>query len=274
MKRENIISKKAITFLYPEDISFISWNHFVYSSSIARIGMENSTSFISMVNVSHPSPYFDFSGVSKLPYTISIAGATFMINMVQICVFFSMKKRSFSNVLFLSLAISDFMFAVFQVPLFTINQIYWTWPLGTVMCYVNILYFGVNFSSSNYLLMILAIHRLLQIVQPFRGHEKVTKKKIAVLFMPLAFNLGGNCIMLIHQISNGKFNYTNCSLQVETYFVVLQLLVFSGTPITITLLINLFNIGLLFKMNSHSSRIMALNALQKSTRINRIQILN
>ena len=85
--------------------------------------------------------------------------------------------------LFLSLAISDLMSSAFQVPLLTINQINVEWPLGTVMCYVHILYFGVKFGCDNYFLMMLAIHRFLQITKPYRHHERITKKKIAILIL-------------------------------------------------------------------------------------------
>ena len=215
--------------------------------------MENSTVINYLDNTTRPSVYSDQSALAKLPYNISIGVATFLLNAVQIYVFVLMKKKSFSNVLFLSLAISDLLFAAVEMPLFNTNQIFAVWPLGTVMCYFNIIYFGLNFCCSNYYLMILSINRLLQIIQPYRDHEKVTKKKIALLFSPVICLLSLNIIILVVQITTGVFNSSNCSLSPSLFGFVIFILCYS-VSVTISLTVNIFNIALIFKQKSRFSR--------------------
>ena len=210
--------------------------------------MSKNTSFLpENVTNSDPVNHFDRFGFAKMPYTGSIALLGFLLNSIQVYVFVSMKKLSFSNVLFLSIAISDAMFSAVVVPLATVNTTFPAWPLGAFMCYLNIIYLGVNFFCTNYWVMMLSLNRCLHIVRPYQDHEVVSAKKLAILFAPILAILAYNVVTLSVQLGFSTLDLPSCTMHLSLLSLISQIVLIYGSPIVLNILVNVVSMVLLYR---------------------------
>ena len=206
--------------------------------------MEN---HILAVQEDHAPELYDQNGMNRIPYIAVVAAATLILNSLQVYVFAKMKKRTFSNVLFLFIAISDAMFGAVSVPIFTVNQVFMVWPLGRFMCYVNIVLIGLNFSCSTYWILMLSFNRLLQITRPYTNHERTTKRKILIILLPLLAVTSYSLLNLIGHIWTRKFNHSHCSLEINKFQLLFQSVIMSSGPAACCVLVNVVNIILLYR---------------------------
>ena len=202
-------------------------------------------------NLSSNVEAFSQKQLNTIVYNCFMAIAIVLCNSLQAYVFASMKIKSFSNVLFMSIALSDALFGAVAVPLFTVKFVFSNWPLGLYMCYFNIVYIDLNFSISNYWLFMLSMHRFLSMVQPYGNHEKVTCCKIAILLTPLIVALVYISINLVVHVYVGDFNSVKCGLKLNKISYLIDIILY-GLPITFTILTNLANIIMLYKKSSRA----------------------
>ena len=145
-----------------------------------------------MANVSNSSTY-ELEQVfipGKFTIRIILAVPIGFLNLLASIVFATMKKKTFSNALFLSSTLSDMMVSLVQTPLEIISSCY---PLSPAMCFLTTFMTGYNFEVTNDTLLILTLHRFLLVVRPVKQTEKLTRIKYMVVFTPWIFQNDNWC---------------------------------------------------------------------------------
>jgi hypothetical protein len=129
---------------------------------------------------------------------MGLIGATFN-GYIIILVLFIIKNKSYSNFLFMGCAIADLSSNIISVPFLTIFTSVGYWPLGKTPCIIWVINdFSVE-SISVYSLLLIAIHRYMQIKMPTYETEKMTRKKYAIIATQwvLIYSFWGIAVLII-----------------------------------------------------------------------------
>ena len=197
-------------------------------------------------NVSVVIPVINSEFLRMIPLYLLINICIIVLNMIVLWGFYNSKK-TFSNCLFLSIALSDLLAGLLILPLTTISIVFFAWPLGSVMCYVKFLLAGTNFMISDMGLLFLTTHRFLQMIRPFSETEQLSKKKVALMTCPWILAYGFNIFSIIGHLFSKKFNFYFCQLATSPIFQFAQTLFFYCLPLTITIILNLISLFFLCK---------------------------
>lgn len=148
--------------------------------------------------------------VLHLTYLIPVKLAIGVVNILFngyliILVLFIIKRKSYSNILFMCGAFADFTTGVISIPFMTIFTTIGYWPLGKAPCLFWVINdFSVTTVSACCLLTI-AAHRYFQIISPIHTTEKMTRRKYlliaAIWIFPYSF-------WAISVLPNFKISYT------------------------------------------------------------------
>ena len=92
--------------------------------------------------------------IAQIVYGTATGLGIVLANVFVIYGFSSMKKKPYSNCLFLSIAISDLINGLTQSPFSTMTRVYVKWPFGEYACYAGVAISGVGYLVSNYMLLI------------------------------------------------------------------------------------------------------------------------
>lgn len=126
------------------------------------------------------------TGTTNLRYLIPIKVTLALVNVtfngyVIVLVLVVIKHKSYSNYLFASGALADLMIGLLSIPFMTVFTTVGYWPLGKTLCVFWIINdFSIG-SISIYSLLLIAIHRYLQIIIPLKETETMTATKYAVI---------------------------------------------------------------------------------------------
>lgn len=124
-------------------------------------------------------------------------------------ILFKLKKRTFSNFLFLSGAISDFMIGLMSIPFMTIFTSYGYWPIGEATCIFWVINdFSIG-SVSIYSLLLMSIHRYRELKWPHKENEIMNKEKYSIIILKwiLIYLFWGLSVILI---TRQNFVAENC----------------------------------------------------------------
>ncbi|CAF1013475.1 unnamed protein product [Brachionus calyciflorus] len=152
---------------------------------------------------------------------------------------FKLKHRSYSNFLFLSGAISDFMIGLLSIPFMTVFTSYGFWPLGEGLC----LFWVINDYSigtvSIYSLLLMSIHRFRQLKWPLKVNENMSKEKYALIFGKwiLIYLFWGLSVILV---TRSNFNPENCYFTSTFAYVISADSVGYFLPVIAVFLTNIF----------------------------------
>ena len=116
----------------------------------------------------------------------SLLVATVMITVANLFLLYLfvryIKDKSFSNMLFLSLIISDLIVGVLALPLDIVDMIQHSVYVNSVfLSLFGYIVVNAQSSVSIYILLVLTAHRLNLIKRPLKANEKLTKTKKAIL---------------------------------------------------------------------------------------------
>lgn len=125
-------------------------------------------------STSKTGPYFSITIIIEICLSIQV---TFS-NLLVLAVIFSIKKKTFSNIIFLLISLVDLFVGIISIPgdiLLLLDPDYW--PLSKIVC---IIYKTFDYSSSNLsliLLLIITVHRYKLLKDPHRHKEDMSKIK-------------------------------------------------------------------------------------------------
>ena len=191
--------------------------------------------------------------IAQIVYGTATGLGIVLANVFVIYGFSSMKKKPYSNCLFLSIAISDLINGLTQSPFSTMTRVYVKWPFGEYACYAGVAISGVGYLVSNYMLLILAYHRFSLITRPFRYNEKCSRKRELVLVLVWNGSFAYKIITALVHISLGRVDLDKCMIKYDGVYLLVQNFLMNITPTTAAVVINLLNICVLLKKGRSSS---------------------
>ena len=124
-------------------------------------------------------------------------------------ILFRLKRKTYSNFLFLSGTLSDFMIGLMSIPFMTIFTTFGFWPLGKATC----IFWVINDFSigtiSIYSLLLMSVHRFRQLKWPLVVTEAMNKEKYFILIGKWIgiYIFWGLSVILI---TRKDFNSRNC----------------------------------------------------------------
>ena len=146
-----------------------------------------------------------------LPFKILLSAVTALSNLViMIVIIFMIKRRTYSNLIFLSMATADFFAGIISLPFMIIYSTFGYWPLGKVLCIAWCINDWSTGSLTLSSLLMISAHRYFQIKSPLKTNESLTKWRcIRVLALwPLTFFCWMTSILWI-TMTNG-FDAESC----------------------------------------------------------------
>jgi hypothetical protein len=167
-----------------------------------------------------------------LPLKIIVILLTVFLNLfIIIIVLFKLKKKTYSNYLFLSITVSDFIVGCSSMSFMTIFTYYSYWPLGYYLCAFWVV---VDWSTSTVNLvsvLMLTIQRYCLIKYPFKTKEKMDGQKRALIFFSWLIPYSYWIISVILITYNPSFDYVNCYFTYTPTYVLVSDLIAFGLPI-------------------------------------------
>ena len=158
----------------------------------------------------------------------------------------NVKTIQFSNLVYVSNCVSDFMVATLMIP-FYIVELTTSHYFGSVVYVIGYTFdYGLS-NISIYNLVVITVHRYFQLRFPLKSHEKMTKVKYAILVSVWL------CVILFWLISNTILSLnTRDSRNTIEYpfgFVLFVDIVFYAIPLLLVLFLNIFTFVELKKRN-------------------------
>ena len=127
--------------------------------------------------------------VVGIEISLSIITVTLnLLNMILISISIR-KKKTYSNILFLLISFTDFIVGIISIP----GDVYltysgWTWTYSIIVC---VLYKTFDYANTNFslmLLLVITIHRWLQLKDPFKQKEEMNRRRWMLIASLLLFN--------------------------------------------------------------------------------------
>ena len=111
-----------------------------------------------------------------------------LLNVVLISIRTS-KQRTYSNIIFLLNTIADFIVGFISIPGdVIISYTNWNWTNNIIVC---VIYKTFDYANSNFslmLLLLITIHRLLQLKDPYKQNEEMNRLRWILIFMLFLLN--------------------------------------------------------------------------------------
>ena len=108
-------------------------------------------------------------------------------SLIIIIIFFILKTKTFSNILFASNAICDFMVGLISTPFMIVFTYYGYWPLGKETCVFWVINDYSTGTISIYSYLSIALHRYFQIISPYKANENMNRSRLLKILAIWAF---------------------------------------------------------------------------------------
>ena len=193
-------------------------------------------------------------GLRLVPIKATIGFLAVLLNGVVLFVFVRL-KRTFSNLLFISLSLSDLLIGLVFMPLYIANTTLYYWPFGDTADLVSLatclLYLVIEVGQwlpSVLTVLVLAAHRCQQLYSPTRASETVTRTKVLILVSVWTLPYLVNATRFIVFYNQGYVNVSICMAQIPIVQFVVYSALASILPVLASLFFNLANVvGLIRK---------------------------
>ena len=170
---------------------------------------------------------------------ICLSIMTIILNLLNI-VLISMSlsgKRTYSNIIFLLNTITDLIVGLISIPGdIVLGYMDWSWTYGAIVC---VFYKTFDFANSNFslmLLLVITIHRFLQLKDPFKQKEQMNRRRWLLIFMLFILNYGV-WFAIWYIYFNKEENANVCYLKTfEIYFFAFNCVSTIGTFILIIIM--------------------------------------
>ena len=211
---------------------------------------ENQQSVLTITNEQFNKTIFsqdNMKNILFLSLKLSLALITTLLNAFIIFTFlFIFKKKTFSDLIFVSIAVSDFLIGSVTMSSQALVDYLSKWPFDKATCITSIFVQYALPDTTVLSLLILTIHRYFQLYAPFAVSEKINNENILVLFLSWTFSFALWFISIFYLISNGQWCATNCTLEPSVQFILVKVIVFGLIPLSFIIVLNFL---LLYKLN-------------------------
>ena len=183
-----------------------------------------------------------------LPFKILLSVVTTLLNLViMIVIIFIIKRKTYSNMIFLSMATADFIVGIVSLPFMIIYSTFGYWPLGYAFCVAWCINDWTSGTVTLYSMLMISAHRYFQIKAPLKTNEDLTKWRCIriIALWPLAL-----CCWLTSILSitlTNDFDPASCYFTYTFAFVLSSDLFVFIIPVC---LIVAFNILIYFSLKS------------------------
>ena len=135
--------------------------------------MNNSTEYSATTD--SPASGFTLTLYLLLPIKICLCILTALLNScIVVIIIFMIKRRTYSNFIFLSMAIADSIVGFSSLPFMTIYTTFGYWPLGYSACAFWIINDWTSCTISLCNLFLISVHRYIQIKWPTSSNETLS----------------------------------------------------------------------------------------------------
>nr|QVK45746.1 G protein-coupled receptor [Proales similis] len=157
------------------------------------------------------------------------------------------KKWQFTNSIFLSIALSDFSVGILTMTSQKILDTLEKWPFDERSCLISI-YMQYAIPDTTILaLLVLTVHRFLQIRSPFRLQERMSFANWIKLLAPWLLCASFWLVSICWMVHNSQVSYDECNIHPTFCFKQTKVLVFGLIPIVIIIFLNSWSIFSLSK---------------------------
>ena len=184
--------------------------------------------------------------ILKIAYFSLVAILTILINSLAVFIFSRLKHKTYTNILYLTIAVSDLLSGLVQVPIILLSQLNSDWNYGNIVCYVKLSVAGTTFCISIYMLLVLAIERCVQIIKPSKISDKVSARKVFVIILVWVVGISLKLFRFIGHYLTHNIDTSVCRITLSFTYVLVDSVATELVPTTLTVLVNLANIGLIF----------------------------
>ena len=216
-----------------------------------------------MLSATNQTSYFQEASWADIGVRAAQAFVISLSNAFILLVFYRIKKVTFSNLLFISLSISDLIAGFLALPLAIVSTKFEIWPLGDFMCVVYQILKFAQMRVSNQTVVVLSIHRFFQLFKPFQAEERLDWKKKTAMASCWIFPFTVVVIMITCLYYTNNFKLNGCLLTTPPVFLGAYLILIDVIPSLIAVLVNIYNIyGLYTKFygSAHSNQISTLKS--------------
>ena len=181
---------------------------------------------------------FYWRGMQYYPFKATACFLIVSLNLIVFATFASMRRKTFSNVLFISIGLSNMLIGFTYLPYnMTINVLYY-WPLGDFACILFQIMSMAQWLPSAYSILLLSIHRFMFLTWQSSTDEKMNKKKLALVIMCWLVPYLINTLRYILLIVNRQVDTLTCSPAINPLNTGIYMLVCVILPNCVSLLAN------------------------------------
>ena len=167
-------------------------------------------------------------------------------SIVTIIILFYMNKQQFSNIIFLLISLVDLTVGLVSLPgniILAYNQY---WNFGQFLC---IAYKSIDYTSSIlslFLLLMITIHRFLQLKYPFKRKEEMNRWRWTIVSIVCVLNYLNLIIICKVYFDNEDDKYT-CHFKTFKLYLFLYFYLSMAIPLVLILVVNALMIRLFIK---------------------------
>lgn len=172
---------------------------------------------------------------------------TTCLNAVLLLVFiFLIKQKSYSNLLFLSIAISDFLIGSVAMSTQALIEFYSHWPYGALSCLFSLFIQYALPDTTILALVFLTIQRFLQIKSPIKQTEEINMQNFFKLFLLWFLTLTFWMISLLAFFLNNQFDQDLCTIRPSLVFILVKEVLLGILPLVLISILNFKSIHFLY----------------------------
>lgn len=180
---------------------------------------------------------------------IAIISLTAILNGMLIFIYtISIKKRTFSDLIYLSIGLSDFIIGFMSMSTQSIlDQFDDEWPFDKFTCFISI-YLQYAIPDTTILaLLVLALHIYVQLTSRSKVIESFNCKNLIKLICPWLVATLFWTVSIFIFILNNSYSIKRCNIEPNFIFKLIKVCVFGYLPLFLIILINFLSIKQLNK---------------------------
>lgn len=197
---------------------------------------------------------------------IFIIFLTAVLNSVIIYIFkFQIKRHTFSDYIYLSIGLSDFIIGVLSMSTQSILDQYEEWPFDKSTCFVSIFLQYAIPDTTVLALLVLAVHIYVQLTSRSKVVEKFTLTNLIKLAFPWFVATFFWTISIIYFVATENYCAKRCTVLPNFAFKITKVLLFGFLPIFLIIFINVLSVWELKKKSNKLKN--SINSNHSSSRL-------
>lgn len=174
---------------------------------------------------------------------IFIICLTAILNGIIIYIFkFRIKRHTFSDYVYLSIGLSDFIIGVLSMSTQSILDQFEEWPFDKFTCFISIFLQYAIPDTTVLALLVLAVHIYIHLTSRSKVVDKFTLPNIIKLAFPWLVATFFWTISIIYFVVTEKYSTKMCNVMPSFLFKITKVLLFGFLPIFLIIFINILSV--------------------------------